>query len=193
MPVETNVADERATSGLDGIPIRRITAPLVRRLQQICVAMVSEALADAGLVQLEYALLVFIEDVPGIHQRTLSQAMGIDRNNVSIIVDRLEAQGLVVRSPGAEDRRAWQLFLTPRGKALRRRLRPRIRTANERILSPLKPAERELFIDMLARLVQAHRVHARPGAGRRKRRSANQQSRNQRGHEQASKRNGGVP
>jgi DNA-binding MarR family transcriptional regulator len=189
MPVKANVSDEQGASvlGLDGIPIRRITAPLVRRLQQICVAMVSEALADAGLVQLEYAVLVFIDDVPGIHQRTLSQAMGIDRNNVSVIVDRLEARGLVVRSPGTEDRRARQLFLTPRGKALWRRFRPKIRSANERIVSPLKPAERELFIDMLARLVQAHRVHARPGAGRRKRRSAHQGS-----DEQGSKRNGGV-
>jgi DNA-binding MarR family transcriptional regulator len=190
MPVEANISDETATPavGLDGIPIRRITAPLVRRLQQICVAMVSEALADAGLVQLEYAVLVFIDDVPGIHQRTLSQAMGIDRNNVSVIVDRLETQGLVMRSPGAEDRRARQLFLTPRGKALWRRFRPKVRAANERIVSPLKPAERKLFIDMLARLVQAHRGHARPGAGRRKRRSTNQRS-----DEQGTNRIGGVP
>lgn len=175
MPVEAIVSDEPtlATVGLDGIPLRRITAPLVRRLQQICVAMISEALADSGLVQLEYAVLVFIDDWPGIHQRTLSEAMGIDRNNVSVIVDRLEQRGLVARSPGVEDRRARQLILTPRGKALWRRFRPNIRAANERVLSALKPAERERFLDMLVRLVQAHQVHARPGAGRRKRRSPN--------------------
>jgi DNA-binding MarR family transcriptional regulator len=172
MPVEAIVSDEPtlATVGLDGIPLRRITAPLVRRLQQICVAMISEALADSDLVQLEFAVLVFIDDWPGIHQRTLSEAMGIDRNNVSVIVDRLEQRGLVARSPGVEDRRARQLVLTPRGKALWRRFRPNIRAANERVLSALKPAERERFLDMLVRLVQAHRVHARPGAGRRKRR-----------------------
>jgi DNA-binding MarR family transcriptional regulator len=170
------VSDEpaRATIGRDGIPIRRITAPLVRRLQQICVAMISEALAGSDLVQLEYAVLAFIDDVPGIHQHTLSEAMGIDRNNVSVIVDRLEQRGLVTRSPGAEDRRARQLFLTSRGKALWRRYRLNVRAANERILSVLKPAERKLFVDMLVRLVQAHQVHARPGAGRRKRRSLGQ-------------------
>jgi DNA-binding MarR family transcriptional regulator len=175
MPVEATISEQSAAAvGLDGIPIRRITAPLVRRLQQICVAMISEALVDSGLVQLEYAVLVFIDDMPGIHQRTLSEAMGIDRNNVSVIVDGLEQRGLVARSPGAADRRARQLLLTPRGKALWRRFRLNVRAANERILSPLKPTEREHFLDMLVRVVQAHRVHARPGAGRRKRRSNGQ-------------------
>jgi DNA-binding MarR family transcriptional regulator len=133
--------------------------------------MIAEALADAGLAQLEYAVLVFIDDVPGIHQRMLSEAMGIDRNNVSVIVDQLEARGLLTRSRGIEDRRAQQLFLTRQGKALWRRFQPNVLAANERILSPLKAAQRKLLIDVLVRLVQAHRIHARPGAGRRKRRS----------------------
>src|SRR5215218_9201560 len=87
----------------DGIPIRRALAPLVRRLQQICLSVIAEALADAELVQLEYALLVFVDDVPGISQQTLSEALGIDRNNVSLIVDRLEARGLLKRSVNGAD------------------------------------------------------------------------------------------
>jgi DNA-binding MarR family transcriptional regulator len=47
-----------------------------------------------GLVQLEYALLVFVDDVPGIDPQTLSEALGIDRNNVSLIVERLGARSL---------------------------------------------------------------------------------------------------
>jgi len=66
----------------DGIPIRRLPAPLARRFQQICATVVAEALSGAGVVQLEWAVLIFIDDVPGIDQSRLSQAMGIDRNSV---------------------------------------------------------------------------------------------------------------
>ena len=57
--------------------------------------MVGDALEDADLVQLQYALLVFLDDVPGISQQSLSEALGIHRNNVSLIVDKLEARGLL--------------------------------------------------------------------------------------------------
>lgn len=162
----------RSTIGQGGVPFRRVAAPLVRRLQQICVTMVAQALEGSGLVQLEFALMVFIDDVPGIDQRTLSEALGIDRNNVSLLVHRLETRGLVRREIG-EDRRVRNLSLTPRGKALSATCQAKTRAANERVVAPLKPAERKLFLDMLVRLVEAHQQHARPGAGRRKRNGSN--------------------
>ena len=153
----------------DGVPIRRVIAPLVRRLQQICQSVIAEVLADAGLVQLEYALLVFVDDVPGISQQTLSDALGIDRNNVSLIVDRLEARGLLKRSVNSADRRARELTITPQGKKLWRRFQPKIRAANSDILACLNAGEKEQFLDMLVRVVGANKMHARPGGGRRKR------------------------
>ena len=155
--------------GRDGIPIRRVLAPLTRRLQQICQSMVADALEDADLVQLEYALLVFLDDVPGISQQSLSEALGIDRNNVSLIVDKLEARGLLKRMVNGADRRARELTITSEGRKLWRSCQPRIRRANDRILTVLKADEKELFLDLLVRVVEGNRVHARPGGGRRKR------------------------
>jgi DNA-binding MarR family transcriptional regulator len=152
-----------------GIPIRRAVAPLVRRLQQICLSMITEAVADAELVQLEYALLVFVDDVPGISQQTLSEALGIDRNNVSLMADKLEARGLLKRSVNGADRRARELCVTPQGRKLWRGCRARVREANSRILACLNAKEKELFLDMLVHVVDANKMHARPGGGRRKR------------------------
>jgi len=160
----------------DGIPVRRLAAPLARRFQQICVTMVAEALSGAGIVQLEWAVLTFIEDVPGIDQSRLSQAMGIDRNSVSSILERLEAKGLVTRRINGADKRAREVYLTDKARAQRRRYQPKTRAANERILAPLKASERELFIDMLVRLVEGNRAHARPGAGRHRRGSLQPQA-----------------
>src|SRR4051812_4848881 len=124
--LRSDVSDAAPRIVRDSVPIRRTAAPLVRRLQQICVSMVADALTDAGLVQLEYAVMVFIDAVPGIDQRTLAEAMGIDRNNIGVIVERLGARRLIDRPVKAADRRARQLCLTPSGHALWRKFRPQI-------------------------------------------------------------------
>ena len=155
--------------GHDGVPIRRILAPLARRLQQICQSVIASVLKEADLVQLEYALLVFVDDVPGISQQTLSEALGIDRNNVSVIVDKLEARGLLKRSVNGADRRAREVYITPQGKKLWQRCRLKVLAANNSIVACLNAGEQKLFLDMLVRVVNANKVHARPGGGRRKR------------------------
>jgi DNA-binding MarR family transcriptional regulator len=160
----------------DGIPVRRLPAPLARRFHQICATMVAEALSGAGVVQLEWAVLIFIDDVPGIDQSRLSQAMGIDRNSVSSILERLEEKGLVERRINGADRRAREVYLTTKARNLQRRFQPKTRAANDRILAPLKSSERKLFIDMLVRLVEGNRMHARPGAGRHPRGSLKSQA-----------------
>jgi DNA-binding MarR family transcriptional regulator len=172
--------------GQDGVPMRRTVAPLTRSLQQICASIIAEALAEAGLVQLEFALMVFAGDLPGISQQTLTEALGIDRNNASLLVEKLEARGLIRRSVNGDDRRARQVYLTRKGENLARQFLPEVRAANQRILAPLTAPERKLFIDMLVRLVEGNRSHKRPGAGRRKRSSGRPTAGNQRsGRDQA--------
>jgi len=142
---------------------------LARRFQQVCATMVAEALSGEEVVQLEYGSLIALGIEPGIDQRRLADAMGIDPSNASLIVDRLHSKGLIERRINDADRRARELYLTAKGKALWRRLRPKTSVANQRVLAPLAPAERELFLDLLIRIIEGNRAHARPGTGRRKR------------------------
>jgi len=150
-------------------PLARVAGALARRFQQVCATMIADALAGEEVVQLEYGSLVCLEIEPGIDQRRLAAAMGIDPSHASLIVDRLHAKGLIERRINGADRRARELYLTPKGRKLWRRLRPKTSVANERVLGPLSPAERELFIDFLIRVIEENRAFARPGAGRRKR------------------------
>jgi DNA-binding MarR family transcriptional regulator len=152
-----------------GIPVRRAPAALARRFQQICVAMIAEALDGEDVVQLEYAALQFLDDLPGIDQRRLAEAIGIDRNNTGVLVEGLEQKGFLDRRVNGEDRRARQLSLTAKGRKVLDRVRPKTRATSERILKPLAGAEQEKFIDFMVRLIEGNRGYARPGAGRRKR------------------------
>jgi len=150
-------------------PLVRNAAPLARRFQQVCSAMIADALSGEELVQLEFGSLICLEIEPGIDQRRLAEAMGIDPSNASLIVERLHSKGLIERRVKDGDRRARELYLTPKGAKLWRRVRPKTRVANARVLAPLAPHERELFLDLLIRVIEGNRSHARPGAGRRKR------------------------
>ena len=51
----------------------------------------------------------------------LAAALGIDRPNATVLVDDLEAQGLVRRKPHPTDRRAKMVEATRKGKALAKR------------------------------------------------------------------------
>jgi DNA-binding MarR family transcriptional regulator len=56
----------------------------------------------------------------------LASLLACDSSNVTGIVDRLEARGLVARHPSPEDRRVKHVVLTPPGQRLRARLLERI-------------------------------------------------------------------
>ncbi|MGW6614075.1 MarR family winged helix-turn-helix transcriptional regulator [Streptomyces erythrochromogenes] len=62
--------------------------------------------------------LLAVEGAEGINLRTLSDVLGSRPPSVTRLCDRLEAMGLLVRSPRPSSRREVELRLTPRGRAL---------------------------------------------------------------------------
>jgi DNA-binding MarR family transcriptional regulator len=154
------------------IPVQPTPSALARRFHQICVTVVTEALAGEDLTPQQYAVLAYLYVQPDIDQNGLAARLGIDRATTSQLVDQLEQAGLVDRRVNGNDRRARLLRLTRRGTKLRERLYPIGRAAEGRILEPLTLSERQLVIDLLVRIVAANEAYARPGAGRRKPRPA---------------------
>jgi DNA-binding MarR family transcriptional regulator len=153
----------------DSVVPHHVPYPLVRRLEQIFAWTAADAVAgELTETPPQYAAVAVLADFPAIDQRRLAILMGLDRTNVGQLIDQLEAKGLVERRINASDRRARALHLTAEGKALRRRLRPKMVAAQARVLSPLAPAEQDMLIDLLIRVVRANESNARPGAGRRK-------------------------
>ena len=136
--------------------------------------MVADSLAEANLVPLQYGAMTYLNrqtGEPGIDQVGLAARLGVDRNNVGVILTELEARGLAERRQDPADQRARRLYLTAKGEKLYQQLQPRNSVANEQILAPLSARERELLLDLLVRVIQANAIYARPGAGRRTRRS----------------------
>ena len=161
-----------ATAPSSVTPVRRTPMSLSRRFFQICTTAAADALAVHRLTPMESGVLAYLNrttGAPGIDQNTLAERMGIDRSHVSLLIERLFGMGLVDRQINPENRRAHILRLTPAGEKLYARSRPTFNAGQQRILDVLRPAEREMLLDLLVRVVEGNRLLARPGAGRRKR------------------------
>lgn len=138
----------------------RTPGHLIRRCQQIAVAIFMEEASGANITPPQFAALVALAEHPGIDQRRLADAIALDRSTIGDLVTRLEARGLLSRATG-DDRRTKRLALTPAGDALLRALEPAVARAQARILEPLPSQQREAFVEMLAQVVHLHNETSR--------------------------------
>ena len=134
---------------------------LIRRQQQIAVAIFLEEAEQQGLTPVQFAALLTVARQPGLDQRSLAATIGLDTSTVASVIDRLEARGLMKRQPSLEDRRLRLLTATPEGVALLDEVEPGVLRAQERILGPLTPTERQEFLRLLMKLVQGNNGYSR--------------------------------
>jgi DNA-binding MarR family transcriptional regulator len=74
---------------------------------------------EMGLAPMQLHALRLIEPGEGMPMSSLAGVLFCDASNVTGIVDRLEARGLIERRPSATDRRVKLLVLTAEGARLR--------------------------------------------------------------------------
>lgn len=77
-----------------------------------------------GVTRQQWQMLTYLARNEGINQGGLAYLMEVEPITLCRMVDRLQDSDLVERRPDPADRRAWQLFLTERGRARLDDLRP---------------------------------------------------------------------
>jgi MarR family transcriptional regulator, temperature-dependent positive regulator of motility len=145
-------------------PGRRFPGYLIRRLQQVSMALFVEEAAARGadLTPVQYAALIGIAAYPGIDQASLAGLIACDRATIGGVLDRLEVKRLISRSASSRDRRMRVMSIAGTGRALVKRLAPAIARTQERILAPLSAEERTIFVLLLTKLVGANENVAAP-------------------------------
>jgi DNA-binding MarR family transcriptional regulator len=129
---------------------------LLRRLHQIHYALFFEECAGFDITPVQYGLLTTLSLNPHLDQNSLGRELGIDRTNVADVLNRLARRGLLERRRGAHDRRMVLARLTPAGEILTKKMYRSMRRAQERLLKPLVPHERQAFIITLIRLIDGN-------------------------------------
>lgn len=131
---------------------------LIRRAQQIAVAVFAEQLASADITPVQFAILNALLESPGIDQVSLAKRVAFDPATSGSVIGRLEAKGWVMRQADTADRRRKLLVVTPAGVQALAAIQSDVAQVQEKILSPLTPAEQKQFVQLLARLVQGHQA-----------------------------------
>ncbi len=134
---------------------------LIRRLQQISLALFLEETEGFDITPVQYSAVLAIENHPGIDQTALCNIIAIDRSTVAEVVTRLERKKLIRRTPGTTDRRTRQLSITPAGRKLIDDIESAVQSTQKRILEPLTASERTALMRMLKKLVHLNNEHSR--------------------------------
>ncbi len=134
---------------------------LIRRAQQIAVAIFTDECAAYDLTPIQFAALSAIHAHTGIDATRLAGLIALDKPTTGGVVDRLEAKGLLARAADPSDRRIRRLTLTPDGTRLLKRAEVAVTSAQGRILSPLTVVEQATFVRLLSRLVDGNNALSR--------------------------------
>ena len=128
------------------------TGSLIRRAQQRHVAIwMREVSTDVTSVQ--YAVLLVLEQRPGVSQRELGDELDLDRSTIAELAARMVRNGLVERISDPQDKRRNTLFLTTTGRELLAELKPRVGNVERVLTQQLSATERDTLRQLIDRLL----------------------------------------
>lgn len=117
-------------------------------------ARMEDALAQHGLSVPKYKLLTLLAEAEdsGLPLSVMAEKLSCARSNVTGLVDRLEAEGLVKRSSSHDDRRVIYAQITAAGHVRLAAAHPAYQAALTETLGGLSSAEREALMLFLQKM-----------------------------------------
>lgn len=124
---------------------------LAKAYQRGC-AIFKEEFEGYDITPQQFGLLGFLWQEDGLSQAELSVRSQIDRTTMGGLIDRLEKEGLVKRLSDPDDRRAYRICLTARGKAMEEELSAIAERTQSRFTAALTEEEQETLKKLLQKL-----------------------------------------
>lgn len=140
------------------------------RLRAAQLVMYDDFLREApvlGLTPGQFAILLLVEHNPGLTQQSLSDGIHIEKSTLVVRLHRLEERGLLRRVRSNNDRRSNVLEVTADGKKALRSMITFVRQHEDRVLSELKPSERQQLLKLLSKVMLAGARAARSSSTKR--------------------------
>ncbi|MBA3260969.1 MAG: MarR family transcriptional regulator [Thermoleophilaceae bacterium] len=132
--------------------VNAYTGFLLRKVSAASFEGFSKIAASYGLHPMHFGMLNIIEAEEPISQRDLSRRTGIDPSTMVARMDMLYDRGLVERKRRPDDRRSYEIRLSPSGRKVLTDLRERAREHGEHFFTSLTQAERKQLHELLAKL-----------------------------------------
>jgi len=135
----------------------------VLRAEKAVVRLLSRELAPLGLKIAQLDLLMNVHRHPGASQQELARRLLVGRSNITMLLPQLERDGLVVREPDPEDKRAFRLSMTKKGEELLQRALQVYTGIIDRVMAQSSAAECDQMGELMRRIVDELREERTAG------------------------------
>ena len=112
----------------------------------------TERMAPHGVTLGLWPFLRALWDNEGLTQRELSEKVRMKGPTTVAALNKLEDKGLVRREGNKKDARKINVYLTPEGRKMYRRVMPDVEAINRHAMDGLTPDEQAIFKDMIKRV-----------------------------------------
>jgi Transcriptional regulators len=136
---------------LDAPPWTRVEATLMATARLVRDAY-DQRFAELDLNLTQAIILVYVADFGPVTQTKIADHLGQGRAATGATIDRLQSRGLVDRHPDADDRRVWQIQVTPTGKDVVARVTAIDETLRTELRAGISRAERQALSAVLQQL-----------------------------------------
>jgi len=109
--------------------------------------------APLGLGVKEFGALSLLVEGGRLSQQRLGERQGVDRTTMVAVVDGLERKGLVERRRNPDDRRAYSLHATAKGRRVLAQAGEAAKRAEGEFLAPIPARDRRRLKELLRRLL----------------------------------------
>ena len=138
-------------SASSDIEVAEFAGQLFFRLWRALHTRTADALAPLGLTPALFAVLNVLGAREGAIQQQLSSDMAIDPSAMVKLINELEGAGLADRRRRPNDRRAWEVTITPKGRRTLQRARRLASQVEDEVLGGLTATDRRELLRLLRR------------------------------------------
>jgi DNA-binding MarR family transcriptional regulator len=137
------------------IEVAEFAGQLFFRLWRASHTRTAEALGSIGLTPALFAVLNVLGARDGTIQQQLSTDMGIDPSAMVKLINEVEEAGLAERRRRPNDRRAWEVTITPKGRRTLQRAKRLASNVEDEVLAGLSTTDRQQLMTLLRRALAA--------------------------------------
>jgi len=105
-----------------------------------------------GLRKVDFSLLMLVAEHGHLAPKVLAKMLSLTAPKLSMVLDRMQARGLIDRTPDPLDRRSVQVTLTAEGVRMARALEPVARRMEQGLKKRLSAADHARLIQLLSKL-----------------------------------------
>lgn len=111
-------------------------------------------LMSKGITRVQWIALYYLDKHEALSQMELAEKLNIKPSSVVRLMDRMERDGLVERVKNPEDRRAYNLIFTDKGREFWNTIKGEGEIMGDIFTKDISPEELNVFIKVLEQMVE---------------------------------------